>query len=150
MFLNIDIFVSTSWFGYTWEKAKSLNGSKWLFHVPYTVCCMTPVCRRHSSVSPSGLLLTQTHSWALSCHLKTLEDTARYAGLLLAPAKGFGLWPRLFLTFGQKKRAYYAILAHFWHIWCPVVALVTISSNLSNFERNHKKKKKLSLKIKKI
>ena len=25
-----------------------------------------------------------------------LEDTARYAGLILAPAEGFGLWPRLF------------------------------------------------------
>ena len=35
--------------------------------------------------------------------LDTLEDTARYAGLLLAPAEGFGLWPRLFLPFGQKK-----------------------------------------------
>ena len=33
----------------------------------------------------------------------TLEDTARYAGLLLAPAEGFGLWPTLFLPFGQKK-----------------------------------------------
>ena len=32
-----------------------------------------------------------------------LEDTARYAGLLLAPAESFGLWPRLFLPFGQKK-----------------------------------------------
>ena len=40
-----------------------------------------------------------------------LEDTARYAGLLLAPAEGFGLQPRLFLPFGQK-RAYYAVLAH--------------------------------------
>ena len=32
-----------------------------------------------------------------------LEDTARYAGLLLAPAEGFGLRLRLFLPFGQKK-----------------------------------------------
>ena len=32
-----------------------------------------------------------------------LEGTARYAGLLLAPAEGFGLRPRLFLPFGQKK-----------------------------------------------
>ena len=31
-----------------------------------------------------------------------LEDTARYAGLPLAPAEGFGLWPRFFLPFGQK------------------------------------------------
>ena len=32
-----------------------------------------------------------------------LDDTARYAGLLLAPAEGFSLRPRLFLPFGQKK-----------------------------------------------
>ena len=33
---------------------------------------------------------------------RVLEGTARYAGLLLAPAEGFGLRPRLFLPFGQK------------------------------------------------
>ena len=51
--------------------------------------------------------------------IKTLlEDTARYAGLLIML---------------------------FWHIfgnlWCPVVTLVTFSSNISNFERNPKKPK---------
>ena len=56
-----------------------------------------------------------------------LEDVARYAGLLLAPAEGFGLRPRLFLPFGQKKRAYYAVLAHFWKFLVP-------SSNLGNFQ----------------
>ena len=35
--------------------------------------------------------------------LKSLADTARYAGLLLAPAEGFGLRPRLILPLGQKK-----------------------------------------------
>ena len=44
----------------------------------------------------------------------------------------------------------------FWHIfgilWCPVVSLVTFSSNLSNFERNPKKTKnpKISKKFQKI
>ena len=33
----------------------------------------------------------------------TLKGTARYAGLLLAPAESFSLRPRLFLPFGQKK-----------------------------------------------
>ena len=28
-----------------------------------------------------------------------LKGMARYAGQLLAPAKGFGLWPRLFMPF---------------------------------------------------
>ena len=55
-----------------------------------------------------------------------LEDTARYAGLLLAPAEGFGLRPRFFLPFG-KKRAYYAVWAHLGHFWWPVVTLVTFS-----------------------
>ena len=54
-----------------------------------------------------------------------LEGTARYAGLLLAPAEGFGLRPRLFLPFG-KKRAYYAVLANFWQF-------LVSSSNLANF-----------------
>ena len=61
---------------------------------------------------------------------------ARYVVLLLAPAKGFDLRPRLFLSFRQK-RAYFAILAHFW---CPVVTLVTFSSKLNNFEKNIQKK----------
>ena len=74
----------------------------------------------------------------LSLLKRELEDTARYAGLLLAPAEGFGLWPRLFCPSG-KKRAYYAALAHFGNFWCPVVTLVTFSSYLSKFERNPKK-----------
>ena len=35
--------------------------------------------------------------------LQILEDTARYAGLLLARPEGFGLRPRPFLPFVQKK-----------------------------------------------
>ena len=44
-----------------------------------------------------------------------LKVTRRY-GPLRRPtsSSGRGLWPRLFLPFGQK-RAYYAVLAHFWH-----------------------------------
>ena len=56
-----------------------------------------------------------------------LEGTARYAGLLLAPAEG--LWPQaktFCWPFGQKNRAFYAVLAYFspWLVF---------SSNLSNF-----------------
>ena len=55
--------------------------------------------------------------------------------LLLAPAEGFGLRPRLFLPFGQKKRRFFML---FWlplgHFWCSVVTSVTFSSNLSNWE----------------
>ena len=55
--------------------------------------------------------------------LNILEDTARYAGLLLAPVEGLGR-------------------GFFGNFWCPVVTLVTFSSNLSDFERNPKKPKK--------
>ena len=46
-----------------------------------------------------------------------LEDTARYAGLLLAPAE----------VFFAKKRAHYAVSAHFWKF-------LVSSSNLGNFK----------------
>ena len=71
---------------------------------------------------------------------------ACYAGLLLAPAEGFA---RSFFCPSGKKIAYHTVLANFW---CPVVTLVTFSSNLSNFERNRKKPKnpKIIQKIKKV
>ena len=55
--------------------------------------------------------------------LYLLEDTARYGGLLLAPAEGFGRG--LFLPFGQKNNLL-CFLANFWQFWCPVVTLVTL------------------------
>ena len=65
--------------------------------------------------------------------LYILEDMARYAGLLRAPAEGFS----------QKKRAYYAVLANFLQFLVPSKTLVPFSSNLSNFERNPPPKKTL-------
>ena len=53
-----------------------------------------------------------------------LEDTARYAGLLLPPAGGFGqgfFWPL------AKKMAYYAVWGHFR-------PFLVFSSNFSNFK----------------
>ena len=41
-----------------------------------------------------------------------LEDTARFASFHLAPAEGFGLGPRLYFPFGQKK-AFSVVLAYF-------------------------------------
>ena len=57
---------------------------------------------------------------------------ARYADLLLASAfiQGF---------YGQKREPI------FGNFWCPVVILVTFSSNLSNFEMNFKKIKKTKI-----
>ena len=74
--------------------------------------------------------------------LKSLEDTARYAGLLLAPAEAFGLRPRAVFALRAKIK----LIMLFWpfsvNFWCPVVTLVTFSSGLSNFERNCKKTNK--------
>ena len=52
--------------------------------------------------------------------------TRRYSPLRgLTSSSCGGLRPRLFLPFGQK-RAYYAVLAHFWQF-------LVSSSNLGNF-----------------
>ena len=40
-----------------------------------------------------------------------LEDTARYAGFLLTPAEGFGLWTRL--EAWANKVLFNAVLAYF-------------------------------------
>ena len=58
--------------------------------------------------------------------LKILEDTARYAGLFLAPAEGFGLRPNVFFGLWAKKINCYAFLANFRQFWFPVVTLVTL------------------------
>ena len=71
--------------------------------------------------------------------LPLLEITASYAGLLLVPAEGFG---RGFFCPSGKKRAYYAVLAHFWQF-------LVSSSNISNFEKKTKKPKKSKKNIKK-
>ena len=70
-----------------------------------------------------NLVLSVIHFPITIMLLQKLEDTARYAGLLLAPAEGFG---RAFFWPSGKKRAYYAVLAHFWHF-------LVSSSNLGNF-----------------
>ena len=41
--------------------------------------------------------------------LKGLEGAARYAGLLLAPAEGFGLRPRPFFALRAKKYLFMSV-----------------------------------------
>ena len=67
--------------------------------------------------------------------LNILEGTASYAGILLAPAEGFGLRPMLFLPFW----AFYAVFAYFRPFWCSVVTSASLSSNLSNLEKRRNK-----------
>ena len=89
----------------------------------------------------------------LCAALSRLEDTARYAGLLLAPAEGFG---RGFFALRAKNELFMLFWPILGDFWCPVVTVVTFSSNLSNFERTQKNGKiqqensKNSKKLKKI
>ena len=43
--------------------------------------------------------------------LNRLEGAARYVGLLLAPAEGFGLRPRPFFALWAKKDLFMSVLA---------------------------------------
>ena len=62
-----------------------------------------------------------------------LEDTARYVGLLLAPAEGFSLWQSAFFAFRAKKDSIMLFWSILGHLWCPLVTLVTFRSNLNIF-----------------
>ena len=42
-------------------------------------------------------------------YLELLEGAARYAGLLLAPAESFGLWPRPFFPLWAKKDLFMSV-----------------------------------------
>ena len=76
------------------------------------------------------------------CIASVLEGPARYAGLLLAPAEGFGWGLKVLYTL-------FVLISD--NFLCLVVTYITFSSNLSNFEYNPKKTKKnlKSLKFKK-
>ena len=77
-------------------------------------CCQSIVLlKEQTNLQHHPIRQTLLNIVFMLCLWTALEDTARYAGLLLAPAEGFGLWQRLFLPFGQKK-TYFAVLAHFF------------------------------------
>ena len=75
--------------------------------------------------------------------LKTILVNTRRYGPLRGPTSSScgGLWPSAEAFF-----ALHAVIMLFWPIfgnfWCPVVTLVTLSSNICIFERNHKNPKK--------
>ena len=74
-----------------------------------------------------------------------LRKTRRYSllRLLLAPADGFCLLFRLFLALWANKELFMLFLLILSNFWCSVVTSVTFSSNLSNFEKNPRKKTNL-------
>ena len=96
----------------SWRINKKTSSSISYFKNPliYRVDCVYSVCTVYTVCI---LRVHCVYEDAKFTYLKALEDTARYAGLLLAPAEGFGLWPRLFLPFGQKKELFML----FWPIF---------------------------------
>ena len=80
-----------------WPQAGRAKVGRWMSSLPgLTLHCTAPYLRKHYQ--------DKVHDFYFeSNYLTTLDGTARYAGLFLAPAEGFGLRPRLFLPFGQKK-----------------------------------------------
>ena len=77
-------------------------------------------------------------------------DTKRY-GPLRGPTSSScgGLRPsaEAFFALRAKKELIMLFWPIFGDFWCPVVTVVTFSSNLSNFERNPKKTEKIQKKI---
>ena len=89
-----------------YEEKQQKNGSP-VSNRPFQ-CLIHHHFKIHLSSSPQ---LGTATTFEMMMHLQNsleLEDTARYAGLLLAPAEGFG-----FLTLWAQKRSYYALLANF-------------------------------------
>ena len=76
-----------------------------LLPVTHVVACLYPWPCLQTCLTPTD---------TTKLVLRILQDTARYAGLLLAPVEGFG--QGLFLPFGQKKELlmlFVLILGHF-------------------------------------
>ena len=73
--------------------------------------------------------------------IHAVDDTRRY-GPLCGPTSSScgGLQPsaEAFFALRAKKELIMLFWLIFGNFWCPVVALVTFSSNLSNFEKNPK------------
>ena len=81
------------------------------------------------------------HCWYSFYALPPVKRTRRY-GPLRGPTSSScgGLRPsaEAFFALWAKKEIIMLFWPSFGHFWCPVVTLVTFSSNLSNFERNPK------------
>ena len=71
-----------------------------------------------------------------SGYYRSLEGTARYAGLLLAPAEGFS---QGFFAPWAKKELFAQFVLILGQFWCPVETPIMLSSNLSNCGNNTKK-----------
>ena len=73
------------------------------------------------------------------------NKTTRRYGPLCGPTSSScgGLRPLAEAFFGQKKELIMLFWPIFGNFWCPVVTLVTFSSNISNNTKKTKKSKKI-------
>ena len=82
---------------------------------------------------------------ALKALFSLIPVTKRYSPLRgLTSSSSGGLRPsaEAFFALRAKKELIMLFWTIFGNFWCPVVTLVTFSSNISNFEINTKKTKK--------
>ena len=138
-----------------WRTARKKVGASYLDY------CLQEICRQLPISSFCGKY--HIHKIWFEKFL-TLEDMAHYAGLLLAPVEGFGLRPRVFLPFGQKRELimlFWPIFGNFWPVVTFVTFLVTlvtlkgiprktrkIQKNIKNFKKRLEILKKKFLKLK--
>ena len=78
--------------------------------------------------------------------LSKLEGTARYAGFTSRSCGGLPPPAGAFFALRAKIELFMMFWLTLGHFWCSVVTSVTLSSNLSNFEKNLKKIPKQSKK----
>ena len=94
------------------------------------------ILSRHIQASSRTFLLIPSYS-------KQLEGTARYAGILLAPAEGFSFWPRI--CFWAQKELFTLFVLILGHFWCSVVICVIFRKKF----KHSNVLKKINLKISK-
>ena len=103
------------------------SGNKYRFYYPHrSRDLVSPVCGIFLQALVNWLVKLLFLSQLFSNCIYTLDFTACYAGLLLAPVEGFGLRPRLFCPFGQKKGVCTLFLPISGHFWCSVVTSVLL------------------------
>ena len=69
------------------------------------------------NIEIGGEALTTPIQLMVLLYLKPTEGSVRYAGLLLAPAEGFGQGRGLLCPLGKKKSFYICFVQNVGHFW---------------------------------
>ena len=103
--------------------------------------CIVIISSKYASLINIFSIKETVHVYLIFVSLFSREGTAHYAGLLGAPAEGFGLWPKAFFGLWVKKVVMLCLLI-LGLVWCSIIISVTLIRNLSNFEKVTKVQKK--------